>query len=76
MLKKFLKISSIILLNLFAFLLFGSILGAIFWREWLFLVWSVIISIIPLTVILFMEIKKITEEFNNIKEEKNDWNSK
>lgn len=76
MLKKFLKISSIILLNLFAFLLFGSILGAIFWRVWLFLVWSVIISIIPLTVILFMEIRKITEEFNNIKEEKNDWNSK
>lgn len=76
MLKKFLKISSIILLNLFAFLLFGSILGAIFWKSGLFLIGAVIVSIIPLTVILFMEIKKITEEFNNIKEEKNDWNSK
>ncbi len=76
MYKKFLKISSLILLNLFAFLLFWNILGAIFWNKWLFLIGAVIFSIIPLIIILFIEIKNTTNEFNNIKTQKDEWNSK
>lgn len=72
MYKSFIRISLIILVNLFAFLFFWIILGAIFWSKWLFLVWAVIISIIPLTIILFIEIKKVNTEFNTILSEKKD----
>lgn len=74
--KIFIKITIIIFLNLFAFLLFGSILGAIFWNFGLFLIWAVIFSLITLTIILFIEIKKTLNDFNSINTEKNEWNSK
>ncbi|MDD4151036.1 MAG: hypothetical protein PHR68_00250 [Candidatus Gracilibacteria bacterium] len=66
MLKIFIKISVIILLNLFAFLLFGIILGAIFGKTETFLVFSIIFSIIPLIIIMVFEIQKTTKELNNI----------
>lgn len=72
MYKSFIRISLIILVNLFAFLFFWIILGAIFWNKLLFLVWAVIFSIIPLVIILFIEIKKVNTEFNNILSEKKD----
>lgn len=66
MLKIFIKISVIILVNLFAFLLFWIILGAIFWNTKTFIVFSIIFSIIPLIIIMVFEIQKTTKELNNI----------
>lgn len=66
MLKIFIKISIIILVNLFAFLLFWIILGAIFWNTETFLIFSIIFSIIPLIIIMVFEIQKTTKELNNI----------
>lgn len=75
--KILLRISTIILVNLFAFLLFWIILGSLFWNKGQFLIWAVMLSIIPLVIILFIEIKKVNKEFNNIlSEKKDDWNSK
>lgn len=72
MYKNLARITSIIFVNLFAFLLLWNILGALFWSKWLFLIGAVIISIIPLVIFLFIEIKKTTQEFNNIYKEKKD----
>lgn len=75
--KYLVKISALIFLNLFAFLLFWTILWAIFWNKLFFLIASVIISIIPLTMIMFFELKKINNQISNIsKEKKYDWDSK
>ncbi len=77
MTKSFLKITLIIFLNLFAFLLFWIILGALFWNTKQFLVLMVIISLIPLTIILYLEIGKTLKELNNIsKKQENDSNWK
>lgn len=77
MYKNFLRISMMILANLFAFLLFWIILGALFWNKGQILIWSVVASIIPLTIILFIEIKRVNKEFNNIsKTQENDRNWK
>lgn len=77
MYKIILKVSTLILVNLFAFLLFWIILGAIFWNTKSFLLISIVVSIIPLTIIMIFEIQKTTKEFNNIlPEKKDDWNSK
>lgn len=74
MLKKIIRILLLILINLFAFLFFWIILGSLFWSKWQFLFGSVIFSIIPLTFVLYFEVKKITIELNNISNEnKNDW---
>lgn len=74
MYKKILKITLPILANLFAFLLFWIILGALFWNKGQFMLWSIIFSLIPLTFILYFEVKKITTELNNISNEnKDDW---
>lgn len=77
MYKIFFRIGTIIFLNLLAFLVFWVILGAIFWNEGQWLVVSVVLSVIPLVFILFMEIKKVNQEFNNIsKKITDDWKSK
>ncbi|MDD5769395.1 MAG: hypothetical protein PHE25_00355 [Candidatus Gracilibacteria bacterium] len=77
MYKIILKVSTLILVNLFAFLLFGIILGAIFGNTKSFLLISIVVSIIPLTIIMIFEIQKTTKEFNNIlPEKKDDGNSK
>ena len=74
MYKNFIRISVLILGNLFAFLLFWIILGALFWNKVQILLWCIIFSIIPLTFILYFEVKKITNELNNISNEnKDDW---
>ncbi len=72
MYKSFIRISLIILVNLFAFLFIWIILGAIFWNKWFFLIWAVIFSIIPLLIILFIEIKKVNTQFNTILSQKKD----
>lgn len=61
-----LKITLIIFLNLLAFLSIWIILGALFWNRAQFLVYSVIISIIPLSIFLYIEIKKTLNKLNNI----------
>ncbi|MBW7954324.1 hypothetical protein H3C61_00725 [Candidatus Gracilibacteria bacterium] len=61
-----LKITLIIFLNLLAFLSIGIILGALFGNRAQFLVYSVIISIIPLSIFLYIEIKKTLNKLNNI----------
>ncbi len=76
MYKNFVRVSGIIFWNLFAFLIFWIILGALFWNKWQFLIGAVLLSIIPLVVFLFIEIKRVTKEFNNIsKKPENDGNS-
>ncbi len=75
--KALLKITLIIFLNLFAFLSIWIILGALFWNERQFLVFSVILSIIPLSIFLYIDTKNTLNKLNNIsKENKNDRNSK
>ncbi len=77
MYKNFIRISIMILANLFAFLLFAVILGALFWNKGQFLIWSVVASVIPLIIILFREIKRIQKEFDTIsKQTKDDTNGK
>lgn len=77
MYRFFFRICGIILINLFAFLLFAVILGALFWNKGQFLIGAVLFSIIPLIIILSREIKKVTQEFNTIsKQSKDDRNSK
>lgn len=77
MYKIFMRITALILLNLFAFLVFWTILWEIFWNKRVFLIWAVIVSLIPLIIIMFFEIKKANNELNNItKPEKNEWNTK
>lgn len=77
MYKNFIRISIMILANLFAFLLFAVILGALFWNKGQFLIWSVVVSVIPLIIILFKEIKRIQKEFDTIsKQTKDDTNGK
>ncbi len=71
--KVLIRISSLIFLNLLAFLILWFILWAIFWREKFFLMICIGISIIPLTMIMFTEIKKLNNQLNNIsKNKKND----
>ncbi len=72
MYKNIARITSIIFINILAFLLLWNILGALFWNKWLFLILSVIVSIVPLVIFLFIEIKKIIQELNNIYKEKKD----
>ena len=75
--KALLKITLIIFLNLFAFLSIWIILGALFWNREQFLVFSVIFSIIPLTIFLYIDTKNTLNKLNNIsKENKDDRNSK
>lgn len=77
MYKIFLRITALILINLFAFLILWIILWEIFWNKKVFLIWCVIFSIIPLIIIMVFQIKKINIELNNIPNlEKNDWNTK
>lgn len=77
MYRIFVRISVLIFLNLFAFILIWTILGEVFWSKGVFLIWSVIVSIIPLVVIMFFEVKKVNNKFNNIlKEKKYDWDTK
>lgn len=77
MYKNFIRISLLILWNLFAFLVFAVILGALFWNKGQFLIWSVVASIVPLTIILFREIKRVNKEFDTIsKQTQNDTNGK
>ena len=76
MYKKILKITLFILVNLLAFLLFWSILGAIFWNKQIFLIASIVFSMVPLTIYLFIEIKKTIIEINSINNKTDDWNSK
>lgn len=72
-----LKITLIIFLNLLAFLLIWIILGALFWNRGQFLVYSVIISIIPLSIFLYIETKRNLKKIKNISlNNKNDGNSK
>lgn len=74
--KSLMRISVLILLNLLAFLFLWAILWAIFWHKEFFFIICVVISIVPLTMIMFFEIKKTTNQLNNIsKEKKYDWNS-
>lgn len=70
MYKIFFRIFLLILTNLFAFLLFWIILGALFWNKGQFLMGAVFLSIIPLIWILVFEIKRVTKEFNTISKEK------
>jgi len=72
MYKVLIRIWILIFLNLFAFLFLWAILWAIFWRKEFFFIICVTISIIPLTMIMFFEIKKTTNQFNNISKEKKD----
>lgn len=76
MYKHILKITLIIFLNLFAFLSFWIILGALFWKKDFFLIMSIIFSIIPLTILLFIEVKKVNNEFNNFTKNNNERNNK
>lgn len=72
-----LKITLIIFLNLLAFLSIWIILGALFWNRGQFLVYSVIISIIPLSIFLYIETKRNLKKIKNISlNNKNDGNSK
>lgn len=66
MYKTFLKYTLYIFINLFAFLTIWVILDAVFltWHKFLF--WSIIFSIIPLTIIMVLQVKKITKELNDI----------
>lgn len=66
MYKSLFRIWVLIFLNLFAFMLFWTILGAVFWNKSDFLLWTVLISIIPLMFIMFFEIKKLNIELSNI----------
>ena len=75
MIKSILKITLIIFLNLFAFLSIWIILGALFWNKEEFLFLSVIISLIPLTMLLYIEIQNTLKQLNNISKE-NDWSRK
>lgn len=77
MYKKLGYITIIILINLFAFLLFWNILGALFWNKEGMIIGSIIVSIIPLVIFLYYEIWKVTTEFKSIKnKEDNDWGIK
>ena len=68
--KALLRIWFLIFLNLLAFLFLWAILWAIFWHKGFFFIVCITISIIPLTMILFFEIKKTNNQFNNISKEK------
>lgn len=70
--KNLIRISIIIFLNLFAFLLFWIILGALFWNKEQFLILCVIVSIIPLLIFLYIETQSTLKELNNISKEKKD----
>lgn len=70
--KNFIRISIIIFLNLFAFLLFWIILGPLFWNKEQFLILSVILSIIPLLIFLYIETQSTLKELNNISKQKKD----
>lgn len=75
--KIFLRITWIFFLNLFAFLFFAVILGALFWNKEKFFVLSFIVSIIPLSIFLYIEVQNTLKKLNNIsKEKKYDWNWK
>ncbi len=68
LLRFFLLISA----NLFAFLLIGYILGSIFGSKWLFMIIFVIISILPLTLILYVEVSKMQKQFYNLSKQEKD----
>lgn len=74
LLRFFLLISA----NLFAFLLVGYILGSIFGSKWLFMIIFVIISILPLTLILYAEVSKMQKQFYKLsqKEKDDNWDNK
>lgn len=75
--KYLLRFFFLICINLFAFLGFGYILGSIFGSKWLFMIIFVIISILPLTLILYAEVSKMQKQFYNISsKEKDGWNDK
>jgi L-asparagine transporter-like permease len=77
MYKNLIRITLVILLNLFAFLFFAIILGELFWNKKQFLILCIILSIIPLLIFLYIEIQKTLKKLNNIsKKNKNGSNWK
>ena len=61
-----LKFGLIILVNLFAFLIVWTILDAIFETSWLFLMVSLVLSVLSLVVIGSIYMKKTLKEFDKI----------
>ena len=70
--KFIVKFGVIILINLFAFLIVWTILDALFETEGLFLMISLVLSVLSLIVIGSIYVKKTLKEFDKIwEEEKN-----
>ncbi len=70
--KYLIRFFILISVNLFAFLLLGYILGSIFGSMGLFMIICVIISILPLTLILYLEVSKMQKQFYNLSQIKKD----
>lgn len=60
----------LILLNLFAFIVLWNILDALFETEGIFTVFMIVLSIFPLSIIMMMQISKVTKELKNISPDK------